>query len=407
MKNNNASAGLLLACTLILSACSDTPSGQVRMNQSGGLEISAPEFLQSRAINRGNLDARVSVVSKGITYVATQTQSGPNWVGELFVPEGSNAVMTVMWVETGVPDLPDELNGELPLAQYNVTIPNIMENRAIEILTEQYVTESSEERPIPRLDIDEDGDSNLEERMAGSRPNDALDRPAVVTILYNASAPMIDGRYDSIWANAQFLDQDRNPLNIDKIMLDDGVTEAGEDRGFKWAGMHDGEYLYLLIFGEEGDQQTPFGDSVLAYNDDAVDIYWDGDNSKLASYDGVDDFQAIIALLSNDEAKTGNRSGSPTSRFELGDRSTPIDESAFEFAVCLCKGGQQIYEVRLELAAAKIPIDSIIGFEIQLNNDVNGGVRDAKWAWFDESGADNTWRFPLKMGTARLEPLPF
>lgn len=407
MNMNISATGLLAAVTLLLSACSDSPSGQVNVNQSGGVELSAPDFLQSRAIVRNNLDARVSVVADGVTYVATQTQSGSNWVGEVFIPEGSDAELNVMWVETDVEGLPDALNGELPLAAFSTTIPNVTENRAVQVLTQQYVTESTAAQPMPQLDLDDDGDSNLTERTAGSRPNDALDRPAAVTILFNETAPVIDGRFDPIWNNAQFLDQQRNPLNIDELMIDEGVTELGEDRELKWAAMHDGEYLYVLVFGEKEAQQTPFGDSASVFNDDAVDLFWDGDNSKLATYDGVDDFQAIIALLSGAGDGSANQSGSPTSRFEWGDRSTIIDESAFEFAICLCEGEQQIYEIKLDLAAAKIPIDSTIGFDIQLNNDVNGGVRDAKWAWFDESGADNTWRFPLRMGTARLEPRPF
>lgn len=407
MKNQMFSPGVLFACALLVAGCTDEPSGQIQVNQPGGMSLSAPEFLQSRAIVNDNLDARVFAIVDGTRYDATQTQSGPQWVGEIFVPEGSTATLNIEWVETDVEDLPDSMERELLLATYTTTLPNVSENRAIEIRTQQYVTASTAARPLPELDIDNDQQSNLAERLAGSRPNDPNDVPSVVTILYNETAPVIDGRYDSLWSNAQFLDQQRNALNIDELMLDDGVTVPGENREYRWAGMHDGEHLYLLIFAEKGDQQTPFGDSVLAYNDDAIDIFWDGDNSKLASYDGVDDFQAIIALLSNAGDGTPNQSGSADTRFELGDRSAPIDDAAFEFAVCLCAGDQQIYEVKLDLAAAKIPVDSTFGFEIQLNNDVNGGVRDAKWAWFDKSGADNTWRFPLRMGTARLEPIPF
>lgn len=396
----------LLLCSTILVACSDEPSSEAILNQSDGLQLSMPDFLNARAINESNLEPRVSVQVNGVNFPVTVQQVRPIWVGDVLVPEGSNATLTIEWFETGVTDLPAELGGELKLAFFSSSVTNVDQNQAIEIETAQYDVTSTDARPRPDLDIDRDGAGNLAERTAGSRPNDNADTPSVVTLLFNDQAPIIDGQYDSIWNNAQFLDQNRSPLSIDKVLLDFNVIEDDEDRQYKWAGMHDGTYLYLMIFGEVGAQQTPFGDSDIAFQDDAVDIFWDGNNSKRAGYDGVDDFQAIIALLSKNGAGSPNVSGNLDTRFELGDRSTPIDGTAIDFAVCLCTGEQQLWEVRINLEAAKIPIDKTFGFEIQLNNDVDGGGRDAKWAWFDESGEDSTWRFPSKMGTARLEKSP-
>lgn len=395
-----------LAVCLAVSACGGDTSGTVQVNQSSGLELPVPDFLQARAILSTNLDARVSADIDGVTYQAKRTQPGLPWVGELFVPEGNNAALTVEWVEREVPDLPDDMEGELLLATYSTTLTNVQLNMAVVIETEQFITQGTVLNPRPSLDIDADGFSNLVERQSGSRPNDASDKPAEVTILFNASSPVIDGRYDAIWNNAQFLDSDRNALNIDKLMIDRGVTEPDEDRKYKWAGMHDGRYLYLLIFGEQGEDQTPFGDSTLDYNDDAIEVFWDADYSRQLLYDGVDDFHVVIPLLSAGDAPTENRSDIDTARFSLGANSTPIERSAVDFGVCLCSGSQQIYELRIDLAVAKIPLDTIFGFEIQIDNDVNGGERDAKWAWFDDTGGDNTWRFPFRMGSARLEPVP-
>ena len=91
---------------------------------------------------------------------------------------------------------------------------------------------------------------------------------------------------------------------------------------------------------------------------------------------------------------------------QFGDRSAPIDPAAIRFGVCLCQGDQQIYEFRIDLNAGRIPTDTTFGFEININNDVDGGIRDAKWAWFNDTGVDDTWRFPLKMGNVRLEAPP-
>jgi len=48
------------------------------------------------------------------------------------------------------------------------------------------------------------------------------------------------------------------------------------------------------------------------------------------------------------------------------------------------------------------------GFEIQLNDDDDGGSRDAKWAWMHPAGLDSTndftWQNPSFMGSAVLQP---
>lgn len=401
-------AAIALVATAFISACTDSSTGSATLNQADGMVISPPEFLNARAIVPGNLDARVSVEIDGVDYPATRTSSTASpWVGQVFVPEGSNPRLKITWVETDVAELPVSLQGELPLAIYDRSIgQTITVNQSIEIQTGEYQTSSTDINPLPQLDVDSDGASNLEERQAGSRPGDAQDLPPSVLILYTDRAPVIDGRYDSLWGQAQFLDQQRESLKIENVLINNGVIQPGDDREFKWAAMHDGQYLYVLVFAEKGALQTPQGDSSeLFFEDDSVDIYWDGNNSKGASYDGFDDFHIITALLATDGGE--NQSSQPaTSRMQFGDRSAPLDPAAVRFGVCLCQGDQQIYEFRIDLDAGRIPIDTTFGFEINLNDDVDGLVRDGKWAWFNDSGVDDTWRFPLKMGNVRLEPLP-
>ncbi len=405
----------VLVCVLVLlaSGCSEqSDSGQVRVNAPSGVQLPAPAFLSSRAIIQSNIDARVKLTIEGVDYPAQRNNTSPGdttWVGDVFVPPGSDATLSVEWVETGVVGLPSELDGELMLASHTSVITGINTNRAIQIAAGDYDINSSPEKPLPALDIDGDNFGNLEERMEGSNANNFNSTPpADVVILYNPNAPVIDGSYDSIWQTAQFQDQARQDLNIDNILVDNQVTPVAEDRRYRWAAMHDGQYLYVAVFAEASGQQTPFSDSTEAYNDDAVDIYWDGNDSKGTAYDGVDDHQVIIALLSTDGQGSANRSGQPNTRFELGDRSAPISATALEFATCLCstEGEQQLYEIKLDLQAAKIPIDRIFGFDIQLNNDELGGPRDTKWAWHNDTGMDDTWRFPIRMGSARLEPVP-
>lgn len=409
----------LVACLcvpmVLLGACNTESSGgegELNLNESGGLRLSKPGFLISRAINESLVEARVSVDVDGINYPATQLSASTNgsaWQGEIFVPEGSDASLMVSWVETGVEGLPAELDSELLLASYEMLIPGVSENQSITLDTDAYVVASTEENPRPDLDIDADGFGNLQERLEGTDPNDLAEGPLDVLIFYTDKAPVIDGSYDSLWDNAQYFDTSSSDLLINNVLIDNDVIQPGEpDRSYRWAGMHDGQFLYLMVFAELDGAQTPFGDSIQLYDDDAIDIFLDGNNSKGASYDGIDDYHALITLLSTLGADNANSSDSPDIRFELGGQSAPIDVSAFEFATCICNAANQpqIYEVSIDLQQAGITVGEFFGLDIQLNNDVNGGLRDAKWAWHNDTGEDNTWRFPIRMGTARLEPEP-
>ena len=77
----------LIVISGVLSGCSDTPTGDITLNELGGVVLSPPEILQARAINQNNLTARVSVVVDGVTYEAVQTNatSAP-WIGQVYVP---------------------------------------------------------------------------------------------------------------------------------------------------------------------------------------------------------------------------------------------------------------------------------------------------------------------------------
>ena len=239
-------------------------------------------------------------------------------------------------------------NGELPLAMFSADVGDVDTNQSLEIARDQYTTRSTAENPLPQLDVDGDGASNFEERQAGSRPGDAQDIPSSVLILYREEGPVIDGEYDELWNTAQYRDQDGEVLGIDKWLIGLGIIDSSVGSNMRWGGLHDGTYLYLIVFAENGPNQTPIGDSgEVLYDDDSVDIYLDGNNSKGAGYDGVDDIHFIIALLDGDTL--ANDSDSDSARIQTVVNSSPIDLTAIEYAVCLCGGNglddQQVYEI--------------------------------------------------------------
>jgi len=141
----------------------------------------------------------VSVNVNGLDMDVIQTsETSAPWIGEVFVPSGSNPTVNITWVETGVTGMPLDMQGELPLAVYNSPIGEAIDvNSVFEINTAEYLTSGTEQFPLPMLDIDNDGFSNLEERQAGSRPADEQDIPPTVSILYTDRSPVLDGRFDS------------------------------------------------------------------------------------------------------------------------------------------------------------------------------------------------------------------
>ena len=141
-------------------------------------------------------------------------------------------------------------------------------------------------------------------------------------------------------------------------------------------------------------------------------MYKRQDNSKGSAYD-ANDYHMLIPLLASTDDGRPNASGELGELLEAGVNSAPLPTSAgsIEFATCVCPTDRHIWEVRLRMADFQIDPTQAFGFEIQYNDDIDGGTRDAKWGWFRESrqsiNIDRTWRFPSYMGTIQLQPSPF
>ena len=130
----------------------------------------------------------------------------------------------------------------------------------------------------------------------------------------------------------------------------------------------------------------PFLDSEELWNDDSVEIFIDGDNSKGDVYDGVDDFQVSLSVDSNIDPVISALSPPGLGIFH---RASGI-----------------VMEIAINLESAGIEIGRPFGFDVHINEDDNGGDRDAKWGWFEKSGFDRSWRQPSVLGTCLLYTSP-
>lgn len=359
---------------------------------SGALDLSLPEQLQTmRAVNLDAIFA--SVIINGIEQPRWQ-QSSP-YTNTFTITKGETLSIQISWFET----LED--GTELLLARAIIN-REITANTNLQIQQNDYITSGS--------DFDEDADlfSNLTERNEGSDPTDALSTPlnlpdVRIQQIDRLDAPRIDGLYDASWNQATFRDVDNQLLHIDNLMIDQGaIRENGHmSNEMRWFAMHDDVFLYIFVLGENVDSKPiPVRDSFEVWQDDTLNIFIDGDNSKDQTYDGIDDRQILIPLLTDPGNQTSN-----STFFVTGFNSAAIPD--FDFATCRCTSEQHTWEIQLRLSDFGIVKNQSFGLEIQLEVDHDGGDRDAKWAWFDNSrvdeDVDNTWRNPSFMGTATVE----
>lgn len=199
---------------------------------------------------------------------------------------------------------------------------------------------------------------------------------ANAVIPFAGQAPLIDGLVDQVWANAP-------PQPLQRLLVGDEAPGAA-DLAVTFRLLYDQQHLYLLI--EEQDENGHADSGNDWWEDDATELFLDGDQSAGSRYDGVNDFQ--LAFRWRDPI------------VHAGVNSRPVPTSLRHKMVDTSSG------CRLEIA---IPLSAIgvsaqpgytFGLELQVNDDDDGGPRDHKIAW--QATVDDAWENPSRFGTVRL-----
>jgi len=198
-----------------------------------------------------------------------------------------------------------------------------------------------------------------------------------VLIKTTAAGVNINGVLDpQEWSDATTNDVSSTPLSlpvaIAGIRIDRGVDQ--------WKIMHDSSHLYLALTVPDN---TPFKDSVSYRHDDSVEIFIDAGNQRGLRYDD-DDAQFILR-------DSGEVSGIFNSDFQIihSRRYLPASQ-------------QYVYEIQIRKLYFQLS-GGAFGLNIQVNNDQNGGLQDAKWGWVGESGNNVQWFQPSSFGHACLD----
>jgi len=308
-------------------------------------------------------------------------------------------------------DIPTPLDPLQPTPPVNPTEP--------EEPTEPQEPIDPEEPTEPEEPIDPEEPTEPEEPIDPDEPPtpDNTNVDLFIPRIAQSLAPTIDGLnvivdnnglFTGEWAAAGYLETSGVPLTVSNLMIDLNNAETNAANYRKWAAMHDGEYLYIVVtVDDDGARFRDSGSEV--WQDDSLEIFIDGNNSKLTSYDGVDDYQFTFPVRGSGASKQAVTSGevigqfNPTSAeidFATGPGVGPdgLRRANFE---------QDVYELRLSLDSLGIAVNQPFGLEVQINDDDDGEERDSKWGWHHparvNTDVDETFENPSFMGTARLD----
>ena len=342
---------LISAFFVALGAC-DGGQQPILLND-GVVSIPVPQNIkQIRALSDDQLEVQISVNDEVRRTVP--------------VPDSSETVSTVV-------NMPAEQSNEITVSWFAVvgsTNVLLADFTAGVAAGETVLNVSGYNSTGTRFDDDGDGRSNLEE---------AFDNRNLLSE-FDLEVP----QQNSFGGTVAFITDD----GIDSDTSGD-AAEADEDTLFRLR--HNGSELIVYVCGQD---RTLVGDNIASdgeyWHDDTIFIYLDGADSDSGVYDQLDDFQ--LAFVRSTEEMIVSK-GAENSFCPNGEC---ISYMFFE-STSSCE-----YElnVTLPLNDLNMAIGSPIGFDIEIVDDDNGGLRDASSAWigFNDRADLDTATF----GTIRL-----
>ena len=214
--------------------------------------------------------------------------------------------------------------------------------------------------------------------MAGEEIAEVADKERLI-VPKTSVAPVIDGELDGVWHNVG----EARCLITDIVNADSATPEDWYDLFGTFKAMYDDDNFYIFVEVQDSVLDYEFS----TWNGDGVEIFFDGDNSKGETYDGVNDNQIRITI---DDVEMADI-----------DSSLPIEGAAFK--VLVTDLGYTV-EAAFPLEALQISpsedADTVIGFEVQINDNDSAGGRETLGRWFSDD--NDSWKSASLFGEAQL-----
>ena len=191
--------------------------------------------------------------------------------------------------------------------------------------------------------------------------------------------PVLDGIVDEVW----FFSTEQT-IGTSQVGT---APSSPVDCSGTWRALWNWEALYVLaIVNDEAlINDTPAS----LWQDDSVEVYVDGDNSKGSSVDN-NDHQYTFRWNTVVEAPTAIHHGDPSL-------------VGVEYAVATTETGY-LFEIKLpwmSIMGKPATPDQLIGFDVWINDDDDGGAtRESQVSWYSTDG--NGWQDPSVWGVAAL-----
>jgi hypothetical protein len=202
-----------------------------------------------------------------------------------------------------------------------------------------------------------------------------------VVIPSPGAMPVLDGRIDEVW----FFSTEQT---IGTSQVGTAPSSPADCSG-TWRALWNWEALFVLVEVNDDTLTNDSGGGDNKWNDDSVEVYVDGDNSKRSSVDEND--HQYTCRWNNEvlEQPSAIHHGAPSL-------------VGVEYAVATTDEGY-LLEIKLpwmSIMGEPATPGQLIGFDVWINDDDDGGNRDSQVSWYSTDG--NGWQDPSVWAVAEL-----
>ncbi|MBA7545560.1 hypothetical protein ES705_37929 [subsurface metagenome] len=204
---------------------------------------------------------------------------------------------------------------------------------------------------------------------------------AIKEIAYTPSPITVDAEMDHSWIGKELQIANNIILGEEHIILP-------EDVKILWNALWDNNYLYFWFDVQD---DILFSDSENEYyQDDCIEVWLDGDNSKSASIDEMSDFGLQFRYHTESIIEPVKKAIGPSIALTEINQAAKLTTEGFILEIA----------IPLENLSIEAYDSTYFGFDLDYNDDDDGGERETKLKTY--ARYDDSWQRPSEWATAML-----